>query len=573
MKRILEYVRPYYGAMLVGFAIKFVGTVMDLAIPWILSHIIDEVAPTGSRGTVWLWGGAMALCSALALLGNVIANRRASAVSRDVTRTLRHDLFAKVERLSAKQMDQTTVPSLISRLTTDSYNVNQTLGRIQRLGVRAPILLLGGVTVSLILDFRLSLVLLATLPLLALSVALISRRGIPLYARVQRAVDDMVRTVRDDVAGVRVIRALSKGDTECARFARDSEALSREQIHADTVMAATNPLMSLLLNGGLTGVVVAGAFWVNAGLTEPGRIIAFLSYFTIILNAVLSINKMLVMLSQAAASAERIAEVLDLPEEAPLPAAAPRKDAAHVIFDDVCFSYNGRSDDVEHVSFSVPRGGSFGVIGATGAGKTTLTMLLQRFYPVRSGAIYLNGENVDAMDDARLHGAFGAAFQSDSFFQGSIRDNVDLGRNLPEAQLRRAVCCAQAAEFIDALDDGWNHPVQARGANLSGGQRQRLLVARALAGNPEILILDDSSSALDYLTDAAMRAAIRREYAGTTLFLIAQRVSSVRECDQILVLDQGRTAGLGNHAQLMRGCPLYAQISRIQNGEEGGDGE
>ena len=338
-------------------------------------------------------------------------------------------------------------------------------------------------------------------------------------------------------------------------------------------MAATNPLMSLLLNGGLTGVVVAGAFWVNAGLTEPGRIIAFLSYFTIILNAVLSINKMLVMLSQAAASAERIAEVLDLPEEAPLPAAAPRKDAAHVIFDDVCFSYNGRSDDIEHVSFSVPRGGSFGVIGATGAGKTTLTMLLQRFYPVRSGAIYLNGENVDAMDDARLHGAFGVAFQSDSFFQGSIRDNVDLGRNLPEAQLRHAVCCAQAAEFIDALDDGWNHPVQARGANLSGGQRQRLLVARALAGNPEILILDDSSSALDYLTDAAMRAAIRREYAGTTLFLIAQRVSSVRECDQILVLDQGRTAGLGNHEQLMRGCPLYAQISRIQNGEEGGDGE
>lgn len=336
MKRILEYVRPYYGAMLVGFAIKFVGTVMDLAIPWILSHIIDEVAPTGSRGTVWLWGGAMALCSALALLGNVIANRRASAVSRDVTRTLRHDLFAKVERLSAKQMDQTTVPSLISRLTTDSYNVNQTLGRIQRLGVRAPILLLGGVTVSLMLDFRLSLVLLATLPLLALSVALISRRGIPLYARVQRAVDDMVRTVRDDVAGVRVIRALSKGDTECARFARDSEALSREQIHADTVMAATNPLMSLLLNGGLTGVVVTGAFWVNAGLTEPGRIIAFLSYFTIILNAVLSINKMLVMLSQAAASAERIAEVLDLPEEAPLPAAAqgrgPRDLRRRVLF-------------------------------------------------------------------------------------------------------------------------------------------------------------------------------------------------------------------------------------------------
>ena len=573
LRRIIGYVRPYFGAMLTGFWIKFIGTVMDLALPWILAHMIDDVAPTRNRAAIFAWGVGMAICAGIALAGNVIANRRASAVARDVTRAIRHDLFAKIEHLSSRQMDELTVPSLISRLTSDTYNVNQTLGRIQRLGVRAPILLLGGVTVTMIQDFRLSLVLLATLPLLGLSVGLITWRGVPLYIRVQRAVDRMVRTVRDDVTGIRVIRALSKGDYERARFHGDNAALSAEQIHADTIMAATNPVMNLLLNGGLTAMVVAGAFLVDWGLTKPGRIIAFLTYFTIILNAMLSINKMFVMLSQATASAQRIDEVLSLPDESPAGGLAHLQTSAHVVFDDVCFSYNGRQDDLSHISFAVPRGSVLGVIGATGSGKTTLIQLLQRFYPVSSGGIYLSGRNVNDLSDEALHCMFGVAFQSDAFFTGTILENIDLGRGLPREDIERAARCAQASEFIDALPDGYDHPVQAKAVNLSGGQRQRLLIARALAGNPEILILDDSSSALDYRTDAAMRAALRRDYPHTTTFLIAQRVSSVRGADQILVLDQGAAVGLGTHDALMRDCPLYAQISRIQTGDDLTGGE
>ena len=303
MKKIMEYIRPLFGRMLTGFGIKLIGTVMDLAIPWILAHMIDEIVPTGNRRAIFLWGVGMAACAVTAWLGNVLANRRASAVSRDATRRIRHDLFEKIEHLSSRQLDEITIPSLISRLTSDTYNVNQTLGRIQRLGVRAPILLLGGILVTLMMDFRLSLVLIATLPLLTIGVMLISRRGIRLYASVQKNVDQMVRTVRDDVTGIRVIRALSKGDYECARFEADSDRLSRSQIHADAVMAATNPMMQLLLNLGLTAVVVCGAYWVNKGLTKPGSIIAFLTYFTIILNAMMSVNKMFVMLSQATASA------------------------------------------------------------------------------------------------------------------------------------------------------------------------------------------------------------------------------------------------------------------------------
>ena len=567
MKKIMEYIRPLFGRMLAGFGIKLIGTIMDLAIPWILAHMIDEVVPRGDRRAIFIWGIGMAACAVTALLGNVIANRRASAVSRDATRRIRHDLFEKIEHLSSRQLDEITVPSLISRLTSDTYNVNQTLGRMQRLGVRAPILLFGGIIVTLMLDFRLSLVLIATLPFLALGVMLISRRGIRLYAGVQKNVDQMVRTVRDDVTGIRVIRALSKGDYECARFEADSDRLSRSQIHADAVMAATNPMMQLLLNLGLTAVVVAGAYWVNMGLTKPGSIIAFLTYFTIILNAMMSVNKMFVMLSQATASANRIAEVMLLPDEETAGGLARLQTRAEIVFSDVCFSYRQPAKEyvLSHISFAVGKGETLGVIGATGSGKTTLIQLLQRFYPVDTGAIYICGENIQSMEESKLHALFGVAFQSDAFFAGTIYENIDLGRGLSKEAIEKAARCAQAEEFILARG-GYETEVHAKAVNLSGGQKQRLLIARALAANPEILILDDSSSALDYRTDAMMRAAVRAEYPDTTVILVAQRVSSVKNADQILVLEDGAAAGIGNHEALMRDCEAYRQIARIQMG-------
>lgn len=615
MKKIMEYLGPLYGRMAAGFGIKLVGTVMDLAIPWILAHMIDEIVPTKDQRRILLWGVGMAVCAVIALLGNVIANRRASAVARDATRRIRHDLFDKIEHLSARQLDELGIPSLISRLTSDTYNVNQTIGRIQRLGVRAPILLTGGVIVTMLLDIRLSMVLIATLPLLALGVWLISKKGISLYAGVQQNVDKMVRTVRDDVTGIRVIRALSQGEYECEHFGKDSEELSYSQIHADSVMAATNPMMQLLLNLGLTGVVVFGAYWVNMGVTKPGSIIAFLTYFTIILNAMMSVNKMFVMLSQATASADRIERVLNLPSEE-IQSGLPKiqRDAV-IVFDDVCFSYKeteeetsqmqqtdqlgskqaGKQEksemqcaekkqretqkraeklqpadcyDLSHISFQLKKGQTLGVIGATGSGKTTLIQLLQRFYPVNAGAIYVNGENVAGMEEQKLHSLFGVAFQSDAFFAGTIYDNIDLGRGLPREEIEKAARCAQAEEFILEKEAGYQSEVHAKAANLSGGQKQRLLIARALAGNPTILILDDSSSALDYRTDAAMRNAVRKEYPDTTMILVAQRVSSVRNADLILVLEEGHAAGLGTHEELMEKCFLYQEISRIQTGEK-----
>lgn len=568
MRRILSYIRPYLRRMGIGLLIKFTGTIMDLALPWCLAYMIDDVVPLKDRGQIYLWGGMMLAFSAIAVINNIAANRMASRVARDATRNIRHDLYSRISMLSCRQYDDVTIPSLISRLTSDTYNMNRMLGMMQRIGVRAPILLLGGVTVTLILDARLSLVLLCTLPLIGLGIVLISRKGIPLYSKLQRSGDKMVRTVRDNVTGIRVIKALSKTEHERSRFESVNNEVVKAEKKAGMVMAATNPLMNMLLNVGLTFVIVTGAFLVQDGISEPGKIIAFLTYFTIILNAMLSINRIFVMYSQASASAKRIAEVLDTPFDMPLREADSITTQDHIRFENVSFSYNNVQDSLTDIDFTLGHGQTLGVMGATGSGKTTLILLLQRFYEASKGTVRIDGRNINCIPGDELHTMFGIAFQSDTLFADTIRENIDFGRGLPMERIELAARCAQAYEFISSLPDGYNHMLTSKATNLSGGQKQRLLIARALAGSPKILILDDSSSALDYRTDAAMRQAVRESFPDTTTILIAQRVSSVRHADKIIMLDEGRIVGIGSHEQLMHTCPVYRETARTQMGVE-----
>lgn len=566
MKRMMAYVRPYFGRMAWGLVIKFMGTIMDLALPWILAYMIDTVVPLRDTWQVYLWGIVMLLCAVVAVLGNIIANRMASRVAKEATRAIRHDLFDRIMHLSLSQMDAFTTPSLISRLTSDTYNMHRMLGMMQRMGVRAPILLLGGVTITLLLDVKLSLVLLATLPLIALGIILISKKGMPMYVRVQQAGDRMVRTVRDDVTGIRVIKALSKAGYEAERFDTVNGDVVKKETRAALVMGATNPLMNLLLNGGLTAVILMGAYLVNAGETEPGKIIAFMTYFTIILNAMLSVNRLFIMYTQAAASAGRIAEVIQTRHDMDVIQTKPVSEDSHIVFDNVRFAYAGDKDALYGISFSVKQGETLGVLGATGSGKTTLIQLLQRFYDVSGGQIRLNGRDVRSIPHQQLHGMFGVAFQSDAFFADTIYENVDFGRGLEKEKIELALKCAQAWDFVMEKPEGMQHMLTAKGTNLSGGQKQRLLIARALAAGPEILILDDSSSALDYETDARLRAAIRKHFRDTTTILIAQRVSSIRYADKILVLEDGHMAGLGDDETLMRESDIYRETAQVQMG-------
>ena len=566
MKRVFPYLQPYLPRISLGLIIKFIGTIMDLLLPWILSYMIDDVVPLKNVPRIVLWGGAMIACAAVALITNIVANRMASWVAQHTTEALRHDLFSKISYLSCGQIDGYSIPSLESRLTSDTYNVHQMIGMMQRLGVRAPILLIGGIFVTLMLEPVLALILIAVLPLIALVVYGVSRKGIPLYTKLQQGVDAMVRTVRENITGIRVIKALSKTDYEKERFSSVNEEVVRREKKAGITMALTNPLMNLFLNVGLTVVIIVGAFRVNGGLTQPGKILAFLTYFTIILNAMLSITRMFVMLSKGTATAERIREVLDTPEDLALVSSGDAAGGDHIRFDHVTFSYQKKEENLRDISFRLKRGETLGIIGATGCGKSTIVSLLMRLYDADAGEIRIDGQRVESIPPEVLHTKFGVVFQNDILFADTIAENIDFGRGLSRQQIEKAAECAQAMEFIRSLPEGFQHRLTAKGTNLSGGQKQRLLIARALAGDPEILILDDSSSALDYKTDSLLRQALAREYRNVTTIVIAQRISSILHADHILVLEEGQELGYGTHQELMDSCALYREISQSQMG-------
>lgn len=595
-KIFFHYLKPFYPRMAGGFMIKFAGTLMDLFLPWALAYMIDTVIPANGRQEILWWGIFMLGCSVLAALFNVLANRMASRVAGDAIYEIREDLFAKVMYLPEPLVDKMTRPSLLSRLTTDTYNVHQMLGRIQRLGVRAPILLVGGIAMTLMLDAALAGVLLATLPLLAAVVVMVSKRSIPLYGHLQESLDEFVRLVRENIAGVRVIKALSRESYERQRFGQINwEVVEREKKAAMTA-AITNPAMNILLNLGLVAVILVGAVRVNAGVSEVGKILAFMTYFTIILNALLSISRMFVMVSKAAASADRIAAVLEAEDERGWKVAGGKVDgiiskgadeeeqklsekesvrerklsdeeSPHIRFDHVSFSYNKVADNLTDISFSVKHGETLGIIGSTGSGKSTIANLLMRFYDVDKGIVEIDGQDIRTMDLHQLRCRFGAAFQNDVLFAASIYDNIDMGRRLSMEDVDKAVSHAKAKDFVENKG-GMGEMLEIRGANFSGGQKQRLLIARALAACPEILILDDSSSALDYRTDAALRRELREYFSTTTCIIIAQRIRSVMEADRILVLEEGKMVGYGTHQELMADCLIYQEIEHSQMGKE-----
>jgi len=545
--------------------VKLSGTVVELFLPSMLSIILDKYAPAGNLRGVWLTGAVMLLCAALAWLGNVCANRMSTNISRRFTLNLRRDLFQKITDLSAAQRDAVTDASLVSRITSDTYNVHNMVDRMQRLGVRAPILLLGGIMVSLSLEPVLTLVLICTLPLLAITIIISSKKGVPLFTRVQQGQDSMVRKIQENMAGSRVIRALSRTEWEQDAFAQVNEDLAQRQRTADLTMAAVGPIVNFVLNTGLAVVVLVGAWRVHAGLALPGTIIAFLSYFTIILNSLLMISRLFVMYSKGSASARRIADILAMPEDLPVREAASASTENHVEFRSVRFSYNKTTDNVQDISFTLRHGETLGIIGPTGSGKSTLIKLLLRQYDPDGGEILLDGKPLASISPSELYARVGVVFQNDFLMADSIRENIRFGRDVAEEGMLSAVDCAQAA-FVHQKEGGLDFMLNVKGRNLSGGQQQRVLIARSLAADPRLLLLDDCSSALDFRTDRALRHALRDRHGEATTILVAQRVSAVMAADHILVMDQGRIIGQGKHDELVRTCDSYRQLCLLQLG-------
>jgi len=576
MKLIFRYMKKYKVAVFAAIFIKLIGTMSELSLPYILEYMIDYVVPSKDLVQVVIWGLIMFAASIFCRQFNVMANRKAIYNAHKVSYDVRGDLFKKTANLSGDSFDEFTLPSLISRMTSDSYNVQSAVQQLQSLCVRAPMMLLGGVIMTLFMDFHLAMILIVMLPFLIGVVLIVSLKGIPIYTKVQQRLDSVVRIMRENITGIRVVKALSKADYEKRRFSRANEEMAKSDIRAGTVMAIPGPFMQLCLNVGLTFVVIFGAKRVNDGLMQPGIILAFLTYFNMITMGVMGLNRIFMSLSKASASADRIDDVLKGNDDWIKTDKEPVEGDDFISFENVSFSYGKelntdnefaggkREKALDNISFSLKKGESLGIIGPTGCGKTTIINLLMRFYDPDEGSIRIDGKSISSFDKDELRSKFGAVFQNDMIFKDSLYNNIDFGRNISKDEIAKAIKDALADEYINALDKGLEYQADIKGANLSGGQKQRLLVARALAGRPQILVLDDSSSALDYKTDSAMRKAIKENHKESTLILIAQRVSSVMGMDKIMVMDNGKCIGLGTHKQLMESCSAYRETYEMQ---------
>ena len=556
--------------ILLTMVIKFIGTFLELLIPYVLEYIIDVVAPTKSLKMVLVWGGVMIVLAILCRLFNKTANQRAvTSASKNIYR-LRQDLFEKTIYLSSDVIDKITLPSLISRLTSDSYNILSFMQSSQTLGVRAPILLLGGFIVTFSMDRGMAMILAVMAPLIIAIVVFISRKGIPLYTTVQKKLDEVVRIMRENISGIRVIKALGKEKRESHHFEMADKDMEKSEIKAGFTMALPTSIVKVFMNIGLVLVVIIGAVRVSEGTMKPGVILAFLSYFQMIMTGVLTLNRFFLMMSKANASSMRIKDTMDSISSLSITEEESGNEKAkegYIVFDDVSFSYNGSSNAVSHISFSLERGKTLGIIGGTGSGKSTIINLMMRFYDPQKGNIFVDGKNIKSYELPSLRRHFGVVFQNDFIFHDTISSNIKMGRNISDEDMKKAAENAMAAEFIERYEEGYEHYSAIHGAAFSGGQKQRLLISRALSGDSPVIVLDDSSSALDYHTDSMVRKNILSNHKSSSLVIVAERVSAVMNADEILVLHNGEIIGRGRHDHLMESCDEYRDIYQTQMGE------
>lgn len=564
MKRVISYFRPNTFKVILCLFIKISGILAELFIPILLSYILDTVVDQGTILDIILYGALMLVLSGLGFLGNCKANQIAASIAKNVSVNLRKDLFTKIMSLSQAQVDSVTMPSLIARMSSDTYNIHQMCGMILRLGVRAPMLLIGGTLCTLFLDPTLTLIMVLILPLVIIALYFTSKFGIPLYDNVQTKVDKMVLSLRENMTGIRVIKALSKEDYEKNRFNIVNKELMDYELKSSIVMSTLNPIINLILNFGLILVLIVGAYRVNSDIILPGKVLAFTTFFAMILNALIALNRMITIISKAYASSKRIDYIFDLGQD--LKKEFHEGNSKHYIeFRNVNFSYLGKNNNLSNISFKLEKGETLGIIGPTGSGKSTLINLLLRLYDVTNGAIYINGKDIRNYSYGKLKSLFGVSFQNDTLLADTIYNNVDFYRNLSKKDIKKALLVSQSL-FVDNLEQKDKTLLSAKGTNLSGGQRQRLLIARALASSPKILILDDSSSALDFKTDLALRNAINKNYLKTTKIIIASRISSIMNADKIIVLENGAITGLGKHEELLISNQMYKDIYNIQLG-------
>lgn len=576
MKRLARFLQKYRFQVIAGPVFKLIEAIFELIVPLVMADMIDVGVAQGDVGYIWQRGGLLLLLGVVGLASSLTCQTLASRASQGVGTDMRRELFHHINTLSYRELDHFGTPSLITRMTGDINQMQTAVAMLIRLVVRAPFLVIGAVVMAMRIDLQLSLVFLAIVPLLSLALYVVMSRSVPFYKLIQRKLDRVSLITRENLSGARVVRAFRKQGEEEKRFEGACVDLAENAIHIGKLSAVLSPFSFIVMNVGMIAILWFGGVRVNLGSLTQGEVVAFINYMTQILIALVVVANLVVTFTKAAASAARINEVFDTQPsivEHAQSKVAPQAGAAKISFRGVDFRYyEDAALALKDVTMDIAAGSLIGVIGGTGSGKSTLVSMIPRLYDVSGGSVALDGVDVREYPLAQLHGKVGMVPQGNLLFSGTIRENLCWRKpGATDGELWEALRDAQAESFVAALPDGLNSRVEQGGKNFSGGQQQRLTIARALVGNPEILILDDCSSALDYATDAALRRSLRRRAEQATVFMVSQRVSTVRGCDRILVMEDGEIVGSGAHAQLLETCPTYQEICMSQmNAEEAG---
>ncbi|MDQ2885647.1 MAG: ABC transporter ATP-binding protein/permease [Chloroflexota bacterium] len=568
MIRLFRFLKPYRPLIALVVLLVFIQSLANLYLPTLMADIVDNGIVKGDTNYILRVGGLMLLVTIVGTIAAVISSYFASRVAIGFGRLIRGKLFTHVENFSLHEFDKMGTASLITRTTNDTTQVQLVLVIILNMMISAPLMAIGGIILAISQDATLSWVLLAAVPILVIAILLIMFRAIPLFQVMQKKIDKLNLILDEGLTGVRVIRAFDRINHERRRFDDANLDLTDTAVRVNRIVAGLMPIMMLVLNISTVAILWFGSIRINNGDMQIGALIAFLQYAMQILFAMLMLSMMFIMLPRASASATRINEVLamepeindpDVPEEA-------NAERGYVEFENVTFSYPGAEEPaISNISFSARPGEVTAIIGGTGSGKSTLVSLIPRFYDIDTGTIRVDGVDVRTMTQEDLRAKTGFVPQKAVLFSGTIADNIRYGKeDAAEEEIRHAADVAQATEFISEMKDGLNSVIAQGGTNVSGGQKQRLSIARALVRRPEIYVFDDSFSALDFKTDARLRAALKKETTNATVFIVAQRVGTVMDADQIIVLDEGRIAGIGNHRELMETSTVYREIVSSQ---------
>lgn len=579
MKRLMTYLKDYKKESILAPLFKLLEAFFELLVPLVMANIIDYGISNRNMGYIGKMGLLLLLLGVVGLASSITAQFFAAKAAVGVSTKLRQALFNHIEDLSFTDIDKAGTSTMITRMTSDVNQVQSGINMTLRLFLRSPIIVFGAMIMAFTIDVKCALIFVVAIPLLSVVVFGIILSTIPMYKKVQSKLDQVLGITRENLTGVRVIRAFHQEAKEADRFRENNEAMSAMQIFVGKISACMNPVTYIIVNGAIIALIYTGAVQVNIGNLSQGEVVAIINYMNQILVELVKLANLIVTMTKALACAERVASVFDIGADAAYVGAQDQKladkvdqSAPFLDFKHVSLTYQGAgAPTLQDMNFTVNRGDTVGIIGGTGSGKTSLVNLIPGFYPATEGEILLEGRDIRTMSDEELRGRIGVVPQKAVLFKGTIRSNLQWGKpDATEEEMWKALELAQASEVVDGKPGKLDATVAQNGKNFSGGQRQRLTIARALVRNPEILILDDSASALDYATDAKLRAALRTLEDKTTTFIVSQRASTIRHADKIIVLDDGEIAGMGTHDELLKDCTVYQEIYYSQYPEQRG---